>query len=88
MKIEVQKSFEKDILKIKDQAVASKVLSVIEKLEQYNTTLDIPNLKKMVGKGNHFRIRVGDYRIGLKIENEVIILIRFMSRNDIYKYFP
>jgi len=88
MRIEIQKSFEKDILKVKEKSVAQKVLSLIESLESYPTLSEIPNLKKLKAKGNYYRIRVGDYRMGLKIENEQILLLRFMNRKEIYKYFP
>jgi len=67
MKIEVQKSFEKDILKVKEKSIAQKALLLIEILESYQTVSEIPNLKKLKAKGNYYRIRVGDYRMGLKI---------------------
>ena len=42
----------------------------------------------MSGKGNYYRIRVGNYRLGIKLSEQTIILLRFMNRKDIYKYFP
>ena len=88
MNIEARKSFEKDVLKIDDNKIANSLTKVLDKLENCKSLSDISHLKKMAGKGNYFRIRVGSYRLGLKLENETIILLRFMSRKDIYKYFP
>ena len=88
MKIIVQKSFEKDIAKISNKELASIVFTLINQLENCQTLSEISHLKKIVGKGNYYRIRVGDYRLGLKLSEETIILLRFMSRKDIYKYFP
>jgi mRNA-degrading endonuclease YafQ of YafQ-DinJ toxin-antitoxin module len=41
MKIEVQKSFEKDVKKIRDKQLAGKVLSAIEKIEVAATLSEI-----------------------------------------------
>ena len=88
MKIEVQKSFEKDISKVGNKLLASKILSLIDDIASLQTISDIHHLKKLHAKENYYRIRVGDYRLGFKVENDVVILLRFMHRKDIYKYFP
>jgi len=88
MKVEVQKSFEKDIAKVKQRELAIKVLEVINSLKTYQKLSEIPRLKKLNANDNYYRIRVGGYRIGLKVDNEKLILLRFMDRKDIYKYFP
>jgi mRNA interferase RelE/StbE len=33
-------------------------------------------------------VRIGDYRLGLKISEDAIELIRFLHRRDIYRRFP
>jgi mRNA interferase RelE/StbE len=35
-----------------------------------------------------YRIRIWDYRIGLKLEWNKIILLRIRNRKDIYNIFP
>ena len=37
---------------------------------------------------SYYRIRIGDYRIGIKGEGDVIVLMRVMHRKDIYRVFP
>ena len=88
MNVEVTKSFEKDILKISDKKIAGLIGKAIEKFEHSKSLTEISGLKKMAGKGNYFRLRIGGYRLGFKLDNETIILLRFMDRKDIYKYFP
>jgi len=88
MKISITKAFEKDIAKISDASLGEKVLGVIHALKTASRLSEIKNLKKLKGEGDYFRIRVGQYRIGLKLEQETVYLLRFMSRKDIYKYFP
>ena len=88
MKVEVQKSFEKDISKIKDKKLAEQIFAVIETLEKCNSLSEINHLKRMSSGNNYFRIRIGNYRLGLKEIKGSLVLLRFMHRKDIYAYFP
>ena len=84
----IDKSFEKDIRKQKDPSLNKKVLKLIEKLQKIDSRHQIPSIKKLTGENNFYRIRIGDYRIGLEIVGSKITLIRCLHRKDIYKYFP
>ena len=88
MKVEVLKSFEKDVSNILDKKLANKVLIVINTLENYKTLSEIPNLKKLKHSGNYYRIKIGNYRLGVKVLDNTFIVIRLLDRKDIYKYFP
>lgn len=88
MKIVIDKSFEKDVEKIKDKKILSKIADCIELIQKTKKTEDIPNLKKLTGYKFEYRIKLNDYRIGLIISNNKIEFIRFLHRKDIYKFFP
>ena len=88
MKLIVQKVFEKDISKINNKKLAIQGNVAIEEMEQAVKLTDLQNIKKMIGKGNYYRMRIGDYRLGFKVESGNIVLLRFLNRKDIYKYFP
>ena len=88
MNVSVLKSFEKDISKIKDAKIAIQILDVIQNLETCNSLIEINNIKKLKAKGDYYRIRIGNYRLGLKLENNSLSIIRCLYRKDIYKYFP
>lgn len=47
-------------------------------------------LEKMKGYSDKYKIRVGDYRIGITVEKEAHILVcdRIAHRRDIYRIFP
>ena len=47
-------------------------------------------LKKLVGYQEYYRIRFGNYRVGLRIdlENNVVEFRRVLHRKDIYRKFP
>ena len=59
-----------------------------ELVEQAQHLGQVANLKKLRGGGNYYRIRVGDYRIGLIVEGDAVTFVRFLHRKDIYRYFP
>ena len=40
------------------------------------------------GSGDFYRIRVGDYRLGLELEGEEVVFVRCLHRREIYRYFP
>lgn len=88
MKVEFKESFAKDLKGVKDKGLLKRVKELIEAVEKVDSLIDMPNLKKLKGGGNYFRLRVGDYRVGISLENETVIFVRFLNRKDIYKYFP
>ncbi len=88
MKVLIDRSFEKDTDKLTDQKLLHSIADCIEVIQNANKLSDIQNCKKLKGSKNGYRIRIGDYRIGLIIEKNAIVLIRFLHRSDIYKYFP
>lgn len=89
MKVRFDKSFYKDLSRISDKSVAIEVSEIIAEIETATTFSGIRNLKKLKGYKNAFRLRLGDYRIGiLIIEQNTVDFIRILSRKDIYKYFP
>ncbi len=47
-------------------------------------------VQKLKGHSNYYRVRVGNYRIGLYIDltDEVVEFRRVLHRKDIYRRFP
>lgn len=42
----------------------------------------------MKAEGNYYRIRVGEYRIGMAVNENTVIFVRVLNRKEIYRYFP
>ena len=78
MKIEFRNSFLKDLKKIKDKKLLNELKEVIEKIEAASNLLKVENIKQLTAEGKYSRIRIADYRIGLKKEEEVIVFVRFL----------
>jgi mRNA interferase RelE/StbE len=88
MIVKIDRSFEKDTDKIKDKNLLLKIADCIESLQNAANIKEIKNLKKLKGSNNFYRIKIGEYRLGLEIEKDSVELIRFLHRKDIYRYFP
>jgi mRNA interferase RelE/StbE len=88
MNVVFRNSFLKDLRKIKERALAMRVKEVIESLEQASTLQEVANLKQLKGSTGYYRIRVGDYRVGLRVDGDTITLVRFLHRKEVYRYFP
>ena len=88
MKVAFRESFLRDVRAVKEQGVQRRIREVIEHVEQVSKRSEISNLKKLSGQGKYFRIRIGEHRVGLKIETNTVTFVRVLKRKDIYKYFP
>lgn len=80
--------FTKSLSKLKDRKLKQDLVRIIDEIEAAENITQIRNLKKLVGYSNFYRIRIGDYRVGLKIENQTVVFAAFAHRKDIYKQFP
>lgn len=88
MQVEFRRSFKKDLVKIKDSKVLSRIQNVIEEIQEAENLNQVSQLKKLRGESNYYRIRVGSYRMGIKVGEGVVLFIRILHRKEIYRYFP
>ena len=89
MKVLFTKSFAKDLRKYKkNRGVLNQIRQIIENVEQAETLTKFPNLKQLKTKGLYYRIRTGDYRVGMTIEEDTVTFVRVLHRKEIYCFFP
>ncbi len=89
MKFKIEKSFDKDVDNIDDAKMLKKLQTFISKIDDADTIHKIPCIKKIIGYDSFYRIKIGDYRLGIEaVSNKEVVLTRFLHRKDIYKYFP
>jgi len=87
--LKIERTFERDLRKIKNKTVLKELKKIIEELEKISHLREFNgDLKKLRAGTNFWRIRIGDYRVGLEIEKDTVIFVRILPRKDIYKYFP
>jgi mRNA interferase RelE/StbE len=80
--------FDRDISKLKEKKVAASVLTKVEQIRAATSIAQLSGIKKMHGRENAFRIRIGNYRLGFYLTDNAVLIARIMHRKDIYKYFP
>ena len=88
MEVLFAKQFLKDIHKLRDAKLASKVGDVILKVKSSHNLSEIENVKKLAGFKTAYRIRIGDFRIGFLYEHNVVTFSVFGNRKEIYRKFP
>ena len=88
MIVKLDRSFEKDTNRIKDKKLLEQIASCLESISQVSDLSKIKKLKKIKGAPNHYRIKIGVYRLGTVITGNTIIFERCLHRKDIYKYYP
>ncbi len=89
MNVEYRKLFLKDLRKLKNQAIYQQIYELVFiTLPEAKTLQDIPNVKALSGTINRYRIRVGDYRIGIELGDNTLEVMRLLHRREFYRYFP
>ncbi|MGM0540021.1 MAG: type II toxin-antitoxin system RelE family toxin [Thermodesulfobacteriota bacterium] len=89
MKLHYTKTFSKDLDGIAhDQKLKNRLLQVLEEIRRSGSLADMKNVRKIQGYEEYFRLRVGDYRLGMKKTKEGVEMLRLLHRKDIYKKFP
>lgn len=89
MTVEFDKSFERSLRLIQNKTILSRIKQIILQIENTSSLSEIPNIKKLTGFPDYYRIRIGDYRAGFEIVNATTIrFILVAHRKEIYKLFP
>ena len=88
MIVQIDKSFAKDAERIKDQRLLNRIANCIIQVVETESLDKINSVKRMKGETCYYRIRLGDYRVGLRVDGDTVIFIRVLHRKEIYKYFP
>lgn len=50
---------------------------------------EVPNISSITGHPNYYRIKFGDYRVGISLEDDIVWFLFFGKRDEnTYKKFP
>ena len=89
MQVRYRSSFRRDIRRVTNASLRRRIERKIAELEAAVAISRVRSVEKVESaSGNDYRIRIGNYRLGITIEDEVAILVRFGHRSDIYRRFP
>jgi len=87
MKVQFLNSFEKDLNKV-PLPVRHKVVELVGRIEAAASIRQVDQVKKLRGFRNAYRIRIGNFRLGLLVQADFVQLVRILDRKNIYRVFP
>lgn len=89
LKVQYRQLFLKDLKKLNKQPIYSQIIQLtFYTLPNLKDLREITNIKAMKGYPNRYRIRIGDYRIGIEVREDIIEIMRVLHRKKFYRYFP
>ncbi len=89
MQVVYTKTFLKDLAKVVPMKRRTQIEKfVFEDLPRLSSIENAGNIEKMTGYKYHYKVRFGDYRIGIFKNSNTIELKRVLNRKEIYKFFP
>lgn len=89
MLVQYRQAFLKDLKQLKSSTSYQRIYELaFITLEAINTLEEVPDIKAMRGYASRYRIRIGDYRIGIEVNGDVIEVMRVLHRREFYRYFP
>lgn len=88
MNVEFTRLFEKQLDRIKDVKLRNEIAEVVREVTSAKSITTISNIKKLKGHKSAFRIRTGNYRIGVIFHQQTIYFAAVAHRKEIYRIFP
>ena len=88
MNVVYRKRFLKELSKIPSETRSRIESFIFKDLQDANSISEIGVIEQMKGYTSYYKVRFGSYRIGLKMEDDTVILEKALHRKDIYRYFP
>ena len=88
MQVIFLKKFSRDLDKIKQPKDKKMILELIRTVQSVRSIDEIPNVKRLTGFRDAYRIRLGSLRIGVFVEKNTLEFARVAYCKDIYKIFP
>ena len=89
MKLEPSPGFIRDLRRVRDPNLQHRVGQAIAALEAATSFTEVSGIRRITSaSGRHYRIRIGNYRLGITIEDNVTVLATFGHRREFYRRFP
>ena len=89
MRVRYKPSVRRDFRRVRNASLRRRIERKIAELEAAAAISRVRGAEKVQSSsGNDYRIRIGDYRLGITVEGDVAVLVAFGARDDIYRRFP
>lgn len=88
MIVKYRKRFLKELSKLPSKIRTQIEQFVFEDLPKLCRISELGSIEKMQGYDGFYKARFGQYRVGMYLKDNILILERVLHRKDIYRYFP
>jgi mRNA-degrading endonuclease RelE of RelBE toxin-antitoxin system len=89
VEVRYRELFLRDLKKLKNQPIHDEVFELVFTiLPEVKTLRDVTGIKAMKGYPNRYRIRLGNYRVGIEVHGDTVEVMRVLHRREFYRYFP
>ena len=88
MTVEPSRQFSRDVRRLGSSQIRRRLDRTIQELIEVADITEVSGIKRLLAEGQHYRIRIGDYRLGITMDGKIAVLRRFLPRGEIYRYFP
>lgn len=88
MEVDFTRNFLKNIENLKNKDLLQKIQDKIDDVILANSIVEIYNKKKLSGYKVYYRIKIGDYKIGIEKIDKQMKFLTFENRKETYKKFP
>ena len=88
MTVEPGRQFSRDVRRLGSSQIRRRLDRTIQELIEVADITEVSGIKRLLAEGQHYHIRIGDYRLGITMDGEIAVLRRFLPRGEIYRYFP
>lgn len=88
MIVEATRRFRRDVRGTGSAQIRSRLDQVIQELVDADNITEVTGVRRLRAEGQHYRIRIGGYRLGITMDGETAVLRRFLTRGEIYRQFP
>ena len=88
MRVEYSKQFLKELAHIPSKTRISIEKFIFDELPGLDDITESRKIESLKGYRNFFKVRFGNYRVGLHKEGGIVVAKRVLHRKEIYRYFP
>jgi mRNA interferase RelE/StbE len=88
MEISYKKKFLKELAKIPEPYRSNIESFVFNDIHKFESPFQSERIQKLKGHDLFYKVRFGNYRVGLKMDSDDLVFERVLHRKEIYKYYP
>lgn len=89
MEVRYRQVFLQDLKKLKNLPVYYQIFTLaFTTLPAAVSLREISNVKMIRGTSHRYRIRIGNYRVGIESQGNMVEMRRVLHRREFYRYFP